>query len=225
MTRPFALIPPRPPQPGRPFLVPPGAAAIRMRRFEQEALPFRPDVARAARSLVRERDAAEDLTQEVFFQAWRSFDRFETGTNCRAWLFAILFHRLWHLRRRQSRLVYGEPPADIAAPVPQETAIGSPVLAEALAALPVPLRAVVWLADVEEYSYKEIAARLSIPCGTVMSRLSRGRARLRSALLAAGSQTPSSRPPCSPPALPLPLRAGRRPEDPRRADRLPESRH
>ena len=161
------------------FLVPPSRQA----RFEAEAMPQREAVERAARSLVRNAAEGEELAQDVFYHAWRSFDRYEPGTNCRAWLFGILFHRLYHSRRQRARLVYGdwveEAAAKLRAPEPAPEGIADGRMLAALARLPERLRRVLLLADLEEYSYKEVAATLAIPIGTVMSRLSRARERMR----------------------------------------------
>ena len=73
---------------------------IRVEDFEATAMPYLADLYRSASLLLRNRPEAEDLVQEVFLEAWKSFHRFQPGTNCRAWLFKILFHRLYHLRRR-----------------------------------------------------------------------------------------------------------------------------
>ncbi len=188
------------PAPGallRPMLVRPSWTRLRERRFEAEALPWRGEIYRAALAALRNRDEAEELTQDVFFQAWRSFDRFAEGTNCRAWLRGILFHRLLHHRRRAARLVFGER-AEAAierleAPRTHHDGLLSPALARALAELPAPFRAVLLLADVHEFAYKEIAARLGIPAGTVMSRLSRARRRMRALLEDQVTRTPSCR--------------------------------
>src|SRR2546422_6502045 len=69
-------------------------------RFEAEAMPHLNDIFRTATRLLGERSRAEDIAQEVYLQAWKSFHRFETGTNCRAWLFKILFHVIHHHRRK-----------------------------------------------------------------------------------------------------------------------------
>ncbi len=151
-------------------------------------MPYRKDVFRAALSMLRNRDDAEDLTQDVFLHAWRSFSRFEPGTNCRAWLFGILFHRAHHHRRAQSRLVLGdwveEAARAIPATEPRAEAIADEDLLAALAQLPEKFRRIVLLADVEEYTYREVASMVCIPIGTVMSRLSRARLQLRKALTA-----------------------------------------
>jgi RNA polymerase sigma-70 factor (ECF subfamily) len=160
-------------------------------RFEAEALPHLDAITRTAARVTGNRAHAEDLAQDTFMQAWRSFDRFETGTNCRAWLFKILFNVIRHDRRqlfnfnlRSFRREPGEemPEADLVyePPVPQHLT-DEDVLA-ALDRVPAQYREVVVLADVEEFAYREIAEMLEIPVGTVMSRLSRGRARLRNEL-------------------------------------------
>ncbi len=161
---------------------------IRVEDFEAAALPHLPDLYRYAALLVRDRVEAEDLVQEVYLEAWKSFHRFEPGTNCRAWLFRILFHRLHHLRRKLAKFSladgFGSPAAEdtIVAdpPVPQE--IRDEDILKALEKVPVDFREVVLMADVEEFSYKEIAETMKVPVGTVMSRLSRGRKWLRQEL-------------------------------------------
>jgi RNA polymerase sigma-70 factor (ECF subfamily) len=153
--------------------------------FEAAAMPHLADLYRSASLLTGDSSQAEDLVQEVYLEAWKSFHRFEPGTNCRAWLFKILFHRLHHLRRRwikDSKLdaftsPSGEDQLAADPPVPQE--IRDEDILLALEKTPLEFREVVLMADVEEFSYKEIAAALKIPLGTVMSRLSRGRKLLR----------------------------------------------
>ncbi len=157
--------------------------------FEAEALPHFDDLYRTAVRVIGDRETAEDLVQEAYLEAWKSFRRFEPGTNCRAWLFKILFHVIHHHRRKWFRfkfthedealleqiLVY-EPP------MPQH--ITDEDMLAALDKVPQSYREVLLLADVQEFSYKEVADTLNIPIGTVMSRLSRGRANLRTQLTA-----------------------------------------
>ena len=151
-------------------------------------MPHLADLYRSASLLVQNSPEAEDLVQEVYLEAWKSFHRFEPGTNCRAWLFKILFHRLHHLRRRLIKTSKWEAfatPADednlmAEPPIPQE--IQDDDILRALERVPLEFREVVLMADVEEFSYKEIAATLKIPLGTVMSRLSRARKLLRQEL-------------------------------------------
>ena len=151
--------------------------------FEGSALPHLNDLYRTACSLLGDRTEAEDLVQETYLHAWKSFHRFEPGTNCRAWLFKILFHRLHHHRRKWFRMRLAksddtlEQTLAYEPPVPEKLS-DEEVLA-ALERLPEDFREVLLLADVEEFSYKEVAAALEIPMGTVMSRLSRGRRLLR----------------------------------------------
>jgi RNA polymerase sigma-70 factor (ECF subfamily) len=154
--------------------------------FEQNALPHMNGLFRAAVSILGNRTEAEDAVQEAYLQAWKSFARFQAGTNCRAWLFGILFHVISHQRRKWlSRFVLREPKsfedaATYTAPVP-EWLTDEEILA-AFRTLPRPYAEVLLLADVQEFSYREIQECLNIPIGTVMSRLSRGRQLLRSKL-------------------------------------------
>jgi RNA polymerase sigma-70 factor (ECF subfamily) len=156
-------------------------------RFETEAMPHLNDIFRTATRILGERGRAEDVAQEVYLQAWKSFDRFETGTNCRAWLFKILFHCINHHRRKwfrfpllketeefiEANLTYTEP-------IPDQ--LKDEEILAALDRVPADFRSVVLLVDVEEFAYKEAADILGVPIGTVMSRLSRGRKLLREQL-------------------------------------------
>jgi RNA polymerase sigma-70 factor, ECF subfamily len=155
--------------------------------FEQEAMPHLNDLFRAASSMLHSRAEAEDLTQEVYLQAWKSFHRFTPGTNCRAWLFKILFHVLQHNRRKWFKFKF----ADDGEEILEQTLTYEPPVAQdlrdedVLAAfhqVPEHYREVVLLSDVYDFSYKEIQQTLDIPLGTVMSRLSRGRQLLRTQL-------------------------------------------
>ncbi len=177
---------------------------VRVEEFEAAAMPHFPDLYRTARLLAQNSAESEDLVQEVYLEAWKSFHRFQTGTNCRAWLFKILFHRLHHFRRRwakAARVEAFESAADEASlmaesPVPEEIRDEDVLLA--LAKVPVEFREVVLLADVQEFSYKEIAETMKLPLGTVMSRLSRGRKLLRQELAGIASSfgiMPAKEPP------------------------------
>ena len=157
-------------------------------RFGTEAMPHLNDLFRTALRMTGERGRAEDVLQEVYLQAWRSFDRFEAGTNCRAWLYKILFHCVSHQRRKWFRFpVLKENEEFLEASLVQPETIAQEITdGEILAALdriPSEFRSVVLLVDVEEFAYKEVAEILSIPIGTVMSRLSRGRGLLRKNLV------------------------------------------
>jgi RNA polymerase sigma-70 factor, ECF subfamily len=157
---------------------------VELGNFEAVALPHMNDLYRAASSILRNQTEAEDVVQETFLQAWKSFHRFETGTNCRAWLFKIMFHVIDHHRRKWYRFnlvkeeeVNLEELLIYEAPVPED--ISEPEILAAFQHIPEQYREVVLLSDVYEFSYKEIQETLGIPPGTVMSRLSRGRQLLR----------------------------------------------
>jgi RNA polymerase sigma-70 factor (ECF subfamily) len=156
-------------------------------RFEAEAMPHLNNIFRAALRMVGDNTRAEDVAQEVYLQAWQSFHRFEPGTNCHAWLFKILFHCVNHDRRKWLRFplmqeseVVTEANLVHIEPIP-ETLTDNDILV-ALDRLPADYRAIVLIVDVEEFSYKDASQILSIPLGTVMSRLSRGRKLLREQL-------------------------------------------
>jgi len=154
-------------------------------RFETEALPHLRALYGTAYRMTRNAHDAEDLVQETFLRAYRGFDRYEPGTNIRAWLFTILHRARTDAFRRAGRSpqtveMAGEGPA---VPAPQEAlASGAEDIERALLALPEVFRVAVVLRDVEDLSYDEIAGVLDIPIGTVMSRIHRGRALLRAAL-------------------------------------------
>jgi len=155
--------------------------------FESEALPFHVDLYRLAKWLLRDQAEAEDLVQETFVAAMRSFHRFEKGTNCRAWLIKIMYYTLSKRRRSLHRLrVVTDSEEQIAQTVAAETPKSPDIIEEevlnALKNLPQYYQEVVILSDVEDMTYKEIAEALSIPTGTVMSRLHRARSLLRSEL-------------------------------------------
>jgi len=161
--------------------------SVTVENFESVALPHLNDLYRAARRIIGDQAEAEDAVQETYYQAWKSFHRFETGTNCRAWLFKILFHVINHQRRKLWRwslfATIEEAPCAIPTyepPIPQD--LTDEDVLRAFEKLPQHYREVVQLADVQEFSYKEIADMLDIPMGTVMSRLSRGRKLLRAEL-------------------------------------------
>lgn len=157
----------------------PSKRAERLRRFEAEAVPHLADVYRLARQMA-DAQRAPDLTQETYLRAWRYFDSFERGTNCRAWLFRIL-HNVWADQWRRSPPEVEEFEAgSLAEPAYdwEEEFLGeelSEEVEEALGQLPEVYRWAVLLADVAEFSYREIAEVLGCPVGTVMSRVNRGR--------------------------------------------------
>ncbi len=156
--------------------------------FERAALPHLNELYRTAARLLGDSTKAEDVVQDTYLQAWKSFARFTPGTNCRAWLFKILVHTIHHHRRKWFNLRQVKESDEVleqtaaACSVPEN--IGEQEILRALDGLPADYRAAVLLADVEEFSYKEIAGVLDVPIGTVMSRLSRGRKLLREQLTA-----------------------------------------
>jgi len=157
--------------------------------FEAEAIPHVDRLFRLAMWWERDRDEAEDLVQDTLVQALQSFHRFAPGTNCRAWLVAILQHVRSNRRRSKLRRPTVDDVDDRIAetvpfvpPVPQQLT-DEDVLA-ALRGIPEAFQDIILLSDVEELTYKEIAGVLAIPMGTVMSRLHRGRILLRQQLTA-----------------------------------------
>ena len=152
--------------------------------FEADALPHLEGLFRVAMWFTRDRPTAEDLVQETFVQALGSFHRFEPGTNCRAWLISIMRHLEGKRWRARARLrVVSDDEVDLEGTIPFEPPTPQNLTDEgvlsALEAVPRMFQEVLVLADVEELSYKEIAATLQIPVGTVMSRLHRARQMLR----------------------------------------------
>jgi RNA polymerase sigma-70 factor (ECF subfamily) len=167
--------------------------------FEREVLAQADALYRTARRLSRSPQEAEDLVQDTFVKAFRASDRFERGTNLRAWLFTILMNTFRNRRRDAARDVV-EVDSDIVerAALPEHVATPEQLLLRdtldadlqaALDALPDVFREAVWLRDVEEFSYAEIGRMLDVPVGTVMSRISRGRRLLYQRLTAAGRFT------------------------------------
>jgi RNA polymerase sigma-70 factor, ECF subfamily len=167
--------------------------------FTSEVAPHLHGLYRMALRLTREEQAAEDLLQDTLERAFLNFKRYEPGTNIRAWLLRIMsnvrisgFRR--SVRRPQTssledaedfslyRAVRGEgiAPPDVESAVLNR--IGEETILKAIDKLPEDFRAVVVLADVEGFSYKEMAAILEIPMGTVTSRLYRGRQQLQRTL-------------------------------------------
>jgi len=156
-------------------------------QFELEAMPHMNDLFRTATRLLGDRSRAEDVVQEVYLQAWKSYHRFEPGTNCRAWLYKILFHCVNHHRRKWFRFpLLREAEEFLEANLIQPAVVpdfltDQDVLA-ALDKIPSDYRSVVLLVDVEEFAYKDAAEIIGVPIGTIMSRLSRGRKALRGLL-------------------------------------------
>ena len=146
-----------------------------------------PRLRRYARALTASREAADDLTQETLEHAWRKRALWQPSGSLRAWLFTLMHRRFLNGIRRLPHTDALE--SDDTAPTSAPTAVGGAegrvVLSElhnALQALPAEQRAVVLLVGLEQFSYAETAQVLDVPIGTVMSRLSRGRERLRQIL-------------------------------------------
>src|SRR5437773_6622404 len=177
--------------------------------FEAEALAYLDSLYRSALRLTRVPADAEDLVQETYLKAFRAAGRLEPGTNLRAWLFTILHTTARNLARDRARdtvAVDSEfvdraadgPPVGGAsagrAETPETLLLRdtlAPDVQAAIDALPDAFRQAVWLRDVEEFSYAEIAEMLSIPVGTVMSRISRGRQALYERLQTRAGRRPS----------------------------------
>jgi RNA polymerase sigma-70 factor (ECF subfamily) len=144
------------------------------------------DLFRTAVRLLLDHGQASDAVQETYLVAWKTFDRYERGTNCRAWLFQILFNVSRHEQRTWWKFRTGKEEdlaaMEAAAPSPVPTTLTDEEILAALDKLPVQFREVLMLVDVEDFSYKEVAAILKVPIGTVMSRLSRARTLLRGQL-------------------------------------------
>ena len=157
-------------------------AAHRTDPFAAETLPHFAELRRAARRITRS-DAADDLVQETFLRAFAARDRFLAGSNARAWLYRILTNTAYSAHRKSMREARMQERYSVE---PQPFHSGDRLdattrarLLSAVAALPESHRSVLVLADVEGLSYQEIASRLAVPMGTVMSRLHRARRRLR----------------------------------------------
>jgi RNA polymerase sigma-70 factor, ECF subfamily len=167
-------------------------------RFEREAVPLLNELYGAALRLTRNPSDAEDLLQETYLRAYRGFASFEEGTNLRAWLYRILtnaFINVYRKRQREPQTIsdseveewylydkLGSQGAAASAEAEVLDSLPDEDVQEALAALPDQFRLAVLLADVEGFSYKEIAEILEVPIGTVMSRLHRGRRALEKRL-------------------------------------------
>jgi RNA polymerase sigma-70 factor (ECF subfamily) len=172
-------------------------------RFEEEALELADQVYRVARRLVRSREEAEDLVQETYARAFRSWQSYTPGTNLRAWLLRILTNLNIDRGRRQQRAPEQTPLeegdyflANKMAEAAGEQALDQERVVErlsqnsvvdALSALPHDFRDVVVLVDIGEFSYADAAQILDVPIGTVMSRLHRGRRRLKQSLAEAAA--------------------------------------
>lgn len=176
----------------------PETDAERAERFEAEALAYLDQLYGAALRMTRNPSDAEDLVQETFAKAFASFHQFTPGTNLKAWLYRILTNTFintyrkkqrqpqtsgaevedWQLARAESHTSTGLRSAEMEA----LDRMPHSAVTDAMNALSPDFRLAVYLADVEGFSYKEIAEIMGTPIGTVMSRLNRGRNQLRASL-------------------------------------------
>jgi len=173
-------------------------AALR-ERFERDVLPLLPSLYAAALRMTRNPADAEDLVQDTYLRAFRGFSGFKEGTNLKAWLYRILtnsFINTYRKKQRQPQTVEGPDDIDewylfdklggrnveLSAETEVLDKIPDEAVKAALESLPENFRLPVLLADVEGFSYKEIAEIMDTPIGTVMSRLHRGRKALQKAL-------------------------------------------
>lgn len=175
--------------------------------FVEEAMQYMQPLYTAAMRMTRNNADAEDLVQETYLRAYRSFGSFQEGTNLRAWLYRILtntFINSYRAKKRRPEISDVEDIEDLylykrlgastssdqgrSAEEELFEHITDSQVKEAIEALPEQFRMAVLLADVEGFSYKEIADMLDVPIGTVMSRIHRGRRALQKALLDFGRE-------------------------------------
>lgn len=179
--------------------------------FERHAVVHLNAVYSTAMRLTRNPRDAEDLTQDAMLRAFRFWDNFEPGTNCRAWLLKILTNLYFNEFRKAARQREIHHAAGVEQAATQQVLIDadrpshqspeqallagtlSDGVAAALASLPAEFRAAIALCDMQGLSYQETADALGCPVGTVMSRLFRGRRLLRTALAGRGTQAASER--------------------------------
>jgi RNA polymerase sigma-70 factor (ECF subfamily) len=163
--------------------------------FEEEALALIDRLYSTALRLTRNEADAQDLVQETYLRAFRAARQFQSGTNLRAWMFTILHNTFLNHRRDQGRVPVEadsdavERAADMTdgPATPEDELLRATMdvdLKAALDGLPDVFREAVWLRDVEQFSYDEIARIAGVPMGTVMSRISRGRRMLHDRLVA-----------------------------------------
>jgi RNA polymerase sigma-70 factor, ECF subfamily len=166
--------------------------------FEQDVVPYMGQLYPAALRMTKNPSDAEDLVQETVAKAFVAFHQFRPGTNLRAWLYRILSNTFINSYRKRRREPVQAPGAEfqedwqtsadrLAVPVRSAEAealdrLGDSDVLGALRELPEDFRVTIYLADIEGYPYREIAEMMGTPIGTVMSRLHRGRSKLRAKL-------------------------------------------
>jgi RNA polymerase sigma-70 factor, ECF subfamily len=179
---------------------PAGLTTADKQRFQEEALPMLDSLYAAALRMTRNPADAEDLVQETMLRAYRAFDRFEPGTNLKAWLFRILTNAYINVYRKRQRepqklsqdevedfdlyqQLKDHDPQFSATPesIVLDSLVDSDIL-EAIDSLPEQFRLAVILSDIEGFTYAEMAEIMGVPMGTVMSRLHRGRKALQRVL-------------------------------------------
>ncbi|HXP19029.1 MAG TPA: sigma-70 family RNA polymerase sigma factor [Streptosporangiaceae bacterium] len=167
----------------------------RYARFEQDVLPYLSQLYPAALRMTRNPADAEDLLQETMTRAYTAFGQFTPGTNLRAWLYRILANTFINTCRKRKREPVRAPGVDVTtdwhtgsdplrppAPSAEVEALDKMTDSDILNAvrdLPAEFRTAIYLADIEGYPYREVAQIMGTPIGTVMSRLHRGRGKLR----------------------------------------------
>ena len=175
--------------------------------FEQQVRPYLGQLYPAALRMTRNPADAEDLVQDTLTKAYTAFAQFTPGTNLRAWLHKILantFINTYRKRKREPAIAPGADPAadwhaHPLAPAARSAEaealdkITDTSILDALRDLPPDFRTAIWLADVEGYPYREVAAMMGTPLGTVMSRLHRARGKLRHTLAAYAPPAPAPR--------------------------------
>jgi RNA polymerase sigma-70 factor (ECF subfamily) len=170
-----------------------------LERFERDAIPLLDQIYAGALRMTRNPADAQDLVQETYAKAYRAFSQFNEGTNLKAWLYRILTNTYINIYRKAQRGPAVDPTEQIEdwqmARAERHTSGGlvsaemqalenlpNPVISDAFSMVPDDFRTAVYLADIEGFSYKEIAEIMDVPVGTVMSRLHRGRKALRELL-------------------------------------------
>lgn len=164
-----------------------GDETTRWASFEKEAIPHLDTIFRYAMWWAQDRATAEVLTQETYMRALKSFAHYTAGKNCRAWLFGILYHLInkrRHIAGRRKMINNFDDCLFDTFAYEDYTPHGltEECILQTLEILPLKFQEVIILSDVEEFSYKEIAALLNVPISTVMSRLQCGRKMLREKL-------------------------------------------